>query len=186
MIKAIAVFLVAIETASAASDCYSQTRKGQSVCLTSSEAGEHCAWCHSASSGDSCMKESDASGLPTTVFQCTYQPAIAVNSTSSTWSVLSTHLLIHSLTHKLSNRLTLIFWHTSGGNCPGGCATCPCGNRLYPVCEHMVSEPSPSCVALPAVARSNHRHIRCSKYSWNQAHCQCIMNAESRGNGKFF
>ena len=37
------------------------------------QAGEPCAWCHSGSSGDSCMKQSDAEGLPTSVFQCKYQ-----------------------------------------------------------------------------------------------------------------
>jgi hypothetical protein len=49
---------------------------------------------------------------------------------------------------------------TCGGNCPGGCTSCPCGSS------------------------SNYVDIAswCSKYSWNQKNCQCIMNAESRGN----
>ena len=49
---------------------------------------------------------------------------------------------------------------TCGGNCPGGCSSCPCGSS------------------------SNYQDISswCSKYSWNQKNCQCIMNAESRGN----
>jgi hypothetical protein len=49
---------------------------------------------------------------------------------------------------------------TCGGNCPGGCSSCPCGST------------------------ANYQSVTtwCSKYSWNQAHCQCIMNAESGGN----
>lgn len=48
-----------------------------------------------------------------------------------------------------------------GGNCPSGkCPSCPCGTT-----------PSKVDVA-----------TWCSKYSWNQAACQCIMNAESAGN----
>ena len=49
---------------------------------------------------------------------------------------------------------------TCGGNCPGGCSECPCGSS------------------------SNHQDIAtwCSKYSWNQANCQCIMQNESGGN----
>lgn len=49
---------------------------------------------------------------------------------------------------------------TCGGNCPGGCASCPCGSS------------------------SSYQSISswCAKYSWNQANCQCIMNAESGGN----
>lgn len=50
---------------------------------------------------------------------------------------------------------------TCGGNCPSGkCPSCPCGTT-----------PSKVDVA-----------TWCSKYSWNQAACQCIMNAESVGN----
>eukprot|EP00128_Syssomonas_multiformis_P009133 Colp12_sorted_trinity150504_noHs@11832 len=47
-----------------------------------------------------------------------------------------------------------------GGNCPGGCSSCPCGTS------------------------TNYQDINswCSKYSWNQAHCQCIMKHESGGN----
>jgi hypothetical protein len=71
---------------------------------------------------------------------------------------------------------------TCGGNCPGGCSSCPCGTST--------SAQSAS--------------TWCSKYSWNQvrffsnqfmflmiqtfvmtlskAHCECIMNAESGAN----
>eukprot|EP00286_Rhodomonas_abbreviata_P028551 CAMPEP_0181302132 /NCGR_PEP_ID=MMETSP1101-20121128/7802_1 /TAXON_ID=46948 /ORGANISM="Rhodomonas abbreviata, Strain Caron Lab Isolate" /LENGTH=125 /DNA_ID=CAMNT_0023407499 /DNA_START=67 /DNA_END=441 /DNA_ORIENTATION=+ len=49
---------------------------------------------------------------------------------------------------------------TCGGNCPGGCASCPCGSS------------------------SNYEDAAkwCAKYSWNQANCQCIMKAESGTN----
>ena len=50
---------------------------------------------------------------------------------------------------------------TCGGNCPGGCASCPCGSS------------------------SNSQSVSswCSKYSgWKQSSCECIMKAESGGN----
>ena len=50
---------------------------------------------------------------------------------------------------------------TCGGNCPGGCDTCPCGTS------------------------KNQQDINtwCAKYSkWNQANCRCIMQHESGGN----
>jgi len=48
-----------------------------------------------------------------------------------------------------------------GGNCPGGmCQSCPCGTTR------------------------NLQNIAtwCAKYSWSQACCRCIVNAESGGN----
>lgn len=50
---------------------------------------------------------------------------------------------------------------TCGGNCPGGCDDCYCGNT------------------------SNYQSISywCGMYSgWNQSSCECIMKAESGGN----
>mmetsp|Transcript_24667 Transcript_24667/g.36173 ORF Transcript_24667/g.36173 Transcript_24667/m.36173 type:complete len:164 (+) Transcript_24667:69-560(+) len=50
---------------------------------------------------------------------------------------------------------------TCGGNCPGGCDSCPCGDS------------------------SNDQDISawCSKYSgWKQSSCECIMRHESGGN----
>jgi hypothetical protein len=50
---------------------------------------------------------------------------------------------------------------TCGGNCPGGCSTCPCGTTRSP---QSISE-------------------WCSKWSgWHQASCECIMQHESGGN----
>lgn len=49
---------------------------------------------------------------------------------------------------------------TCGGNCPGGCSSCPCG-------ESKNSESISSW---------------CSKHDWNQKNCECIMRAESGGN----
>jgi hypothetical protein len=47
-----------------------------------------------------------------------------------------------------------------GGNCPGGCSSCPCGT-------------SPWYQDIGAW---------CSKFGWNQQNCQCIMKQESGGN----
>jgi len=48
-----------------------------------------------------------------------------------------------------------------GGNCYGGCDSCPCGSSKS---QQSVSS-------------------WCGKYSgWNQKNCECIMNAESGGN----
>ena len=62
----------------------------------------------------------------------------------------------------LGNSTTLTTGSTTcGSNCPGGCATCPCGST------------------------SSVLDIKtwCAKYSgWNQANCQCIMKYESGGN----
>ena len=50
---------------------------------------------------------------------------------------------------------------TCGGNCPsGGCPSCVCGTTT-----------SPQSIS-----------YWCSKYSWNQACCQCIVSHESGGN----
>lgn len=50
---------------------------------------------------------------------------------------------------------------TCGGNCPGGCSTCPCGST----------------------SSAQTISTMCAKYSsWNQANCQCIMKYESAGN----
>ena len=48
-----------------------------------------------------------------------------------------------------------------GGNCPGGCASCPCGTT-----KNQQSSSS-----------------WCSKYNgWKQSSCECIMSHESGGN----
>lgn len=47
-----------------------------------------------------------------------------------------------------------------GGNCPSGCSSCPCGTSVS--YEDSVAW--------------------CSKYSWNQTNCQCIIKHESGGN----
>lgn len=58
--------------------------------------------------------------------------------------------------------LSVAFADTCGGNCPSGkCPSCPCGTT------------------------ANRADIAgwCSKYSWNQACCKCIVSHESGGNG---
>lgn len=50
---------------------------------------------------------------------------------------------------------------TCGGNCPGGCSSCPCGSTT------------------DYVDASTY----CSKYSdWSQSCCECIISHESGGN----
>lgn len=49
--------------------------KNQASCLKSSEDGVKCSFCSSAAAGTTCMKETDAKTLPSSVFQCAYQSA---------------------------------------------------------------------------------------------------------------
>ncbi len=51
--------------------------KNQRGCMTASEDGVKCAFCSSAAAGTTCLKESDAQSLPTSIFQCSYQSALA-------------------------------------------------------------------------------------------------------------
>ena len=54
-----------------------------------------------------------------------------------------------------------IMANSCGGNCPsGGCPSCLCGTTT-----------SPQSIS-----------FWCSKYTWNQSCCQCVMNKESGGN----
>jgi hypothetical protein len=41
--------------------------------MSANESGESCAWCNSAAAGSICMKGSDATTLPSSVFECEYQ-----------------------------------------------------------------------------------------------------------------
>ena len=63
--------------------------------------------------------------------------------------------------------LTLVFTHADtycGGNCPGGfCTNCYCGNQ-----KNIVD------IAL-----------WCSKYTWDQNCCKCIVSHESGGNSNY-
>jgi hypothetical protein len=45
----------------------------EKACMNGSEDKEACSWCQSAAVGNTCFKESDAKGLPSSVFQCEYQ-----------------------------------------------------------------------------------------------------------------
>ena len=47
-----------------------------------------------------------------------------------------------------------------GGDCPGGCSSCPCGESSK---QESISS-------------------WCAKGSWNKANCECIMKHESGGN----
>mmetsp|Transcript_29207 Transcript_29207/g.21740 ORF Transcript_29207/g.21740 Transcript_29207/m.21740 type:complete len:198 (-) Transcript_29207:282-875(-) len=60
-----------------ASPCDSNTSK--TSCLSSNEGGVKCAWCNSAAVGATCFVETDAKGLPSSVFQCEFQAAYYTN-----------------------------------------------------------------------------------------------------------
>ena len=49
--------------------------KNEDTCMSSSEGSQTCSWCTSGAVGASCMKHDDAAGLPSSVFQCTFQEA---------------------------------------------------------------------------------------------------------------
>jgi hypothetical protein len=75
MMKSAVLILGAAALATATDgDCFANTK--QADCSKSTESGESCVWCSSAAVGDSCFKESDAEGLPTSVFRCEF-PALA-------------------------------------------------------------------------------------------------------------
>jgi len=57
--------------------------KNQASCLKSSEDGVKCSFCSSAAAGTTCMKETDAKTLPSSVFQCTYQSAVSQSYNAS-------------------------------------------------------------------------------------------------------
>jgi len=52
-------------------------KTSESKCLSSSEGGVPCAFCTSGAVGASCMVETDAKSLPSSVFVCEYQTAAA-------------------------------------------------------------------------------------------------------------
>jgi hypothetical protein len=70
-VVAAAGFASAYGAESTTCDTYTKEDK----CLAGSEGSEHCSWCSSGAVGKSCMKESDAKSLPTSVFSCTYVSA---------------------------------------------------------------------------------------------------------------
>ncbi len=68
-------FLLAsfLSVAFAATSCDEYT--SEKTCMNGTIGTEKCAWCKSAAVGSTCFSESDAKGLPTSVFQCKYQAA---------------------------------------------------------------------------------------------------------------
>lgn len=60
-------------------DC--DTVTSEKTCMASSSSSEHCSWCNSAAVGGSCMGETDAKSLPSSVFQCEYQKRALKTST---------------------------------------------------------------------------------------------------------
>jgi len=59
----------------AATTC-DQYTSSKDQCLTASENGVECAYCTSAAVGALCAPETDAKGLPSSVFKCQYQTAL--------------------------------------------------------------------------------------------------------------
>ena len=74
--------------------------------------------------------------------------------------VLKITMVISGTIPYFGNGTVIVAGSNCGGNCPGGCASCPCGTS-----SKMESISS-----------------WCSKGSWNQANCECIMKHESGGN----
>ena len=68
--------VAAYTTTSGTCDEYS---KNEDQCMKSTENGESCAFCSSAAVGTLCAPESDAKGLPSSVFKCEYQAAAVEN-----------------------------------------------------------------------------------------------------------
>mmetsp|Transcript_6597 Transcript_6597/g.10795 ORF Transcript_6597/g.10795 Transcript_6597/m.10795 type:complete len:151 (+) Transcript_6597:72-524(+) len=68
--KYFAAIVVAVASFAKAngSECYDYTKESQ--CTSSFEGDEKCLWCESAAVSASCVKESDAATLPSSVFQC--------------------------------------------------------------------------------------------------------------------
>jgi hypothetical protein len=62
-----------LSVASAATSCDEYT--SEKTCMTGTAGTDKCAWCNSAAVGSTCFSESDAKGLPSSVFQCEYQAA---------------------------------------------------------------------------------------------------------------
>lgn len=60
------------------------SNKDQNTCLSTSEDGVTCAFCSSGAVGNTCLKETDAKGLPSSVFKCTYKTLSTTSSTCET------------------------------------------------------------------------------------------------------
>ncbi len=62
--------------------------KNQASCLKATEDGVKCSFCSSAAAGTTCMKETDAKTLPSSIFQCTYQTSVStgLNSTLASYN----------------------------------------------------------------------------------------------------
>ena len=64
-------YQTASKTTNSASGCEAQN-KDKTTCLKTKEGSEKCAYCTSGAVGSECVKESEAKGLPASVFSCTY------------------------------------------------------------------------------------------------------------------
>jgi hypothetical protein len=78
---ALVAVVMAGASKSGAASCDAFT--SEKTCMANSAAGEKCAWCSSAAVGSTCFPESDAKGLPSSVFTCKYQAAYSLAAATS-------------------------------------------------------------------------------------------------------
>lgn len=72
--------LVLVKDIFAATSCDSFT--SEKTCMSGSAAGDKCSWCSSAAVGSTCFSQTDAKGLPSSVFTCKFQPAYGADAAS--------------------------------------------------------------------------------------------------------
>ena len=72
-----AIVLLSIVAALGATSYCEDNNKNQDVCFATVEDGSQCAFCTSGAVGNTCLKEEDAKGLPSSVFKCSYKTLAA-------------------------------------------------------------------------------------------------------------
>eukprot|EP00466_Bigelowiella_natans_P019386 jgi/Bigna1/68269/fgenesh1_pg.5_\ len=95
--------------------------------------------------------------------QALASPAICLHNCNelSWWISTSRMLIVFVMVFAVSAINVNVTRDSCGGNCPGGCDSCPCGTS----------------------SSSQSISSWCSKYSgWSQSSCECIMKHESGGN----
>lgn len=76
LLNVLLCFLVMVLGVQSATTCES-FNSDKSKCLAATENGVKCAYCTSGAVGSECLTETDAKGLPSSVFQCSYAAAKA-------------------------------------------------------------------------------------------------------------
>ncbi len=114
------IVAVCVATVSSAATCESYG-KDTKKCLANSEDGVKCASCSSAAAGTNCMKETDAQGLPSSVFQCTYQSSSYSSGMNST---LTSDTVISCSPHDADACNCVYYARDRQPKLPTGCTTC--------------------------------------------------------------